>query len=135
MTVLRSFLATALSVFFAAGLFDLGFAVFHVAFWWLFGWPERLRLLDRFNQALVPVMNVAPIALFTSFGLTLVAASHGAVTTVIGRWLLGGIGFFWFVRAVVQVPYFGFKHPASILLTALFVLGLLLRVRPLLAGG
>lgn len=125
---------TGSSIIFAAGLFDLGFAVFHVVFWWLFGWPERLRLLDPFNQASAPAMKVAPIALFTLIGLTLMAASHDVETTVIGRWLLGGIGFFWFVRAVLQVCYFRSKHPASIALTALFVVGLLLHVSPLLAG-
>jgi len=47
---------TASGAAFAAGLFDLALAVFHMLFWRLFGWPGRLAALDPVNRGLVPVL-------------------------------------------------------------------------------
>ena len=93
-----------------AGLFDLAFAAFHLTFWHLFGWPARLRSLDPVNRALPHVMNIALIFLFAVLGAGLATSSADAVESHLGQLLLAGMSVFWFVRAIVQVPYFGLGH-------------------------
>lgn len=109
-----------------AGLFDLALAAFHLTFWRLFGWPARLRMLDRINRALPPVMNIALIVLFTVIGIAFIAAPAEALDTRLGRMLLAGMSLFWLVRAAVQGPYFGLRHPASAGLFVVFVCGCVL---------
>jgi len=118
----------------AAGIFDLLFALFHVMFWRLFGWKERLRSLDSVNRSLMPVMNIALIILFAVIGLALCLYPADVLQTGLGRFLLGGMTAFWVIRAAVQQPYFGLRHPASIALQLVFVLGAGLHVYPLWAG-
>jgi len=106
-----------------AGLFDLALAAFHLAFWRLFGWPARLRSLDSVNRALPPVMNIALIVLFTLLGIAFLAAPAEALGTRFGRLVLAGMALFWLIRAVVQIPYFGLRHPVSKALFAAFLCG------------
>jgi len=118
----------------AAGIFDLLLALFHVAFWRLFGWKERLVALDSVNRSIMPVMNIALIILFAVIGLALCLYPADVLQTGLGRFLLGGMTAFWVIRAAVQQPYFGLRHPASIALQLVFVLGAGLHVYPLWAG-
>lgn len=117
---------TATALAFAAGLFNIGFGIFHMAFWRLFGWPARLAALDRINRGLMPVLNLALTAMFFLTGAALAAEPRQAVDTAIGRWLLGGLCLFWLARLLVQKPFFGLRHPTSLVLTVVFLLGFLL---------
>ena len=118
----------------AAGIFDLLFVLFHAMFWHLFGWKELLRSLDSVNRSLMPVMNIALITLFAVIGLALCLYPAEVLQTGLGRFLLGGMTAFWVIRAAVQQPYFGLRHPTSIALQLVFVLGAGLHVYPLWAG-
>ena len=109
-----------------AGLFDLVVAAFHLTFWRLFGWPARLLRLDPINRALPAVMNIALILLFVVLGVAFVAAPLDAVEGRFGQLLLGGMSVFWLVRAIVQIPYFGLRHPVSASLAILFICGSIL---------
>jgi hypothetical protein len=118
----------------AAGIFDLLLALFHVAFWRLFGWKKRLASLDSVNRSLMPVMNIALIVFFVVDGLALCLYPAQVIQTELGRFLLSGMTLFWIVRAAVQQPYFGLRHPASIALQIVFVLGAGLHAYPLLGS-
>jgi hypothetical protein len=115
----------------AAGLFDLALAAFHVTFWKLFDWPEQLKPLDPINRGILQVANLALICLFALLGIALMFAPPEASRTAFGQILLGGLSLFWLARAAVQAPYFGLKHPVSILLTLVFLLGAALHALPL----
>jgi hypothetical protein len=114
---------TATTAAFAAGLFNLGFAVFHLAFWRLFGWPERLAALDRVNRVLPPVMNICLILLFAGLGIAIFGAPHQAAATGLGRSLMGALTVFWLARTILQPLYFGLTHPASMVLFVIFAAG------------
>src|SRR5262249_28111993 len=126
---------TASTFAFLAGLFDLAFAVFHVGFWRLFGWPARLRLLDSINRPLLPVMNIALILLFLTLGSALITEPDAASTTDFGRRILIGMSIFWLVRALVQVPYYSLRHPFSFVLFILFFVGAVLHGATVAIGG
>jgi hypothetical protein len=122
---------SATDVVLAAGLFDLALAALHVTFWKLFDWPERLKPLDTVNRGILQVANLALICLFALLGVVLMFAPPETPRTPFGQLLLGGLALFWLARAAVQAPYFGLKHPASILLTLIFLLGAFLHALPL----
>jgi len=115
-----------------AGVIDLGIAAFHLTFWRLFGWPKRLAGLDAVNRALPPVLNIALTGFFIVIGFALVSAPAEALATVFSRRIVGGMAVIYVVRAAIQVPYFGLRHPASILLFAVFLLGFVLHAAALL---
>lgn len=68
-------------------------------------------------------MNIALIALFTVLGVGFVCAAADVLATRFGQLVLAGTSIFWLIRAVVQIPYFGWQHPASLALLAAFICG------------
>lgn len=114
---------TATTLAFLAGLFNIGFAVFHLGFARLFRWQRKLAVLDPLNRGLMHVINLALTAMFLVVGLALAAEPHQSASTALGRWLLGGMTAFWIARFLVQKPYFGLRHPMAIGLAIVFVAG------------
>jgi hypothetical protein len=106
-----------------AGVFNLAFAAFHVAFWRLFQWPASLGSLGRTNRGILYVLNMALAALFVLVGILLLAYSEDVATTGLGSALLWGMALFWLARAAVQAPVFGLKKPLSMILLAVFLFG------------
>jgi len=90
----------------AAGLLDLGFALFHAAFRRLFGWPERLAPSGSLNTAITQTLNVMLIFVFLAYGATLIWQSgQGSVHPLLP--LAGGA--FWGLRLALQFVWFDLK--------------------------
>lgn len=115
--------ATLLYVIIAAGLFNLGMAVFHLAFWRVFRWNDDLPRLRPVNRAIVQVLNLCLTFLLAFFACVLLAFPSEVVMTALGRFLLLGLSAFWLVRAIYQPMFFGMKHPASVGFLAIFLAG------------
>lgn len=112
----------------AAGLLDLGFALFHAAFWRLFGWPGRLAPSGGLNSAITQTLNVMLSFVFVVYGAALISQAGDPEAS----WLLpvaGGL--FWLLRLALQFLWFDLRPLASRLITAAFALAAVLH---LLAG-
>jgi hypothetical protein len=107
----------------ASGLFNLALAVFHISFWRLFQWPTSLGTLGHVNRQVLYILNLAITFLFILAGVLLLAYSTDVRTTELGRALLWGLSVFWLARAALQPIMFGLKHPLSMLLFLVFLLG------------
>jgi hypothetical protein len=116
----------------AAGLFHLGFALFHLVFWRLWGWPETLAPSGDLNAAITQTLNIVLLYLFAATGLLLIAAPEAIATSAAGRAFLGIWAGFWLLRAVLQPLLFGLEHTMSRVIFALFLLGAALHAAPLL---
>ena len=116
----------------AAGLFDLGFALFHLAFWRLWAWPATLKPSGDLNAAITQTLNIVLLYLFAATGLLLIAAPEAVETSVAGRAFLGIWTGFWLLRAALQPLLFGLDHKMSRAIFALFLLGGVLHAVPLL---
>lgn len=46
------------------GLFNLGFAIFHVYFWKIFNWKSELTKISFANKAVMQILNVEIIFYF-----------------------------------------------------------------------
>lgn len=100
----------------AAGLLDVGFALFHALFWRLFGWPARLAPAGGLNSAITRTLNAVLIFVFAVYGAALLWHPGGS-------WLLplAGAGF-WTLRLVLQFLWFDLKPWPSKLIAAVFAL-------------
>ncbi|WP_199084939.1 hypothetical protein [Bosea sp. ASV33] len=105
----------------AAGLIDLGFALFHAAFRRLFGWPERLAPSGSLNAAITQTLNAMLIFVFLAYGATLIwLAGQGGVHPVLP--LVGAA--FWGLRLTLQFIWFDLRPWPSKLITAIFALAI-----------
>jgi hypothetical protein len=117
----------------AAGAYNLGFAIFHLAFWRVFRWPASLVGSGGLNSAITQTLNVVLIYCFLFYGgaLLWLGASGQRVSPLL---LLAGAGF-WFVRTVLQPLMFSFRQKASVAFTMLFLGGCVLHVLAALPLG
>ena len=101
----------------AAGLVDLGFALFHAAFWRLFGWPERLEASGSLNAAITQTLNLMLSFVFVVYGAALIWHAGEPAAP----WLLpiaGGL--FWLLRLALQFFWFDLRPLASRAIAGVF---------------
>ena len=94
-----------------AGMLDLGFAVFHMLFWRLFGWPERLEASGRTNAAITQTMNIMLTLVFVLYGGWLIHAGWTGIPAG-NHVLLCGVAF-GLLRSCLQPLMFGLQTGAS----------------------
>ncbi len=104
-----------------AGLYHLGFAVFHLFFARLFRWETQLAKLHPVNRGVMQAMNVFLTVALALFAYLLLRYPELLLTEQTGRMLLFGIGLTWFVRAAIHPKLFGLRHPGSVLVNVLCV--------------
>lgn len=114
----------------AAGLIDLGFALFHATFWRLLDWPGRLAPSGGHNAAITQTLNIMLTFVFAAYGgAVLWQGAQGQAPT-----LLPAIGAaFWLLRLVLQFVLFDFRPFVSKVITAAFALAAVLHLLAALA--
>ncbi|WP_202844258.1 hypothetical protein [Luteimonas saliphila] len=113
-------------------LHSFGFALFHLAFWRLFGWPRTLENTTRPNRAIVQIANLQLVWIFTAVGLLCLLYPAELSTSPLGRALLAAMALFWAIRTVAQFVWLRVRHPLVHALTVSFVIGAALFAWPLL---
>jgi hypothetical protein len=103
-----------------AAVYDLAVAVFHLMFWRLFGWKDRLPASGAVNAAVTQTLNIVLIYVFCAFGLGISWAvwSHYDATPL----LVAGAGF-WLLRAALQPLLFPLPRALNLRLTAVWLVG------------
>lgn len=109
------------TVLLSCGLYNLGFAAFHVAFWALFQWPARLRPSGTINAAITQTLNIVLIYCFLIYGGTLAWTAFG-YTHPHPFILVAGAGF-WLLRAALQPALFPMRDHRSVGITIIFLAG------------
>lgn len=108
----------------AAGWFNLAFAFFHAAFWWLFRWNSELARLRPVNRAIMQVLNVMLTYIFVATACLQLARPEALATAEAGRLMLAGMTGFWLLRAAVQPMFRGVGGwPVQTLFYLLFLVG------------
>ena len=108
------------------GMIDLGFAAFHMLFWRLFGWPERLAPSGATNAAITQTLNIVLTLVFVMYGAALIWQGwHGVPATML---LWAGV-VFGVVRAALQPLLFGLRRRSSLLMFVLICAATLLHLR------
>jgi hypothetical protein len=104
-----------------AGVFDLGFAVFHMSFWVLFQWPASLGPSGAMNAAITQTLNVVLSYCFVIYGGWLIWAGIVALPPHPASLLAGGG--FWLLRTALQPMLFPMRSGISLALTGAFAVG------------
>ena len=107
----------------AGRIYALGFAVFHLMFWRIFKWKEDLESLNPINRAVMQIMNLCLIIVFITMAAVVFSFDAETLGTVTGRIILVCFAVFWFMRAAMQVYFFGLQKPVSVILTIVFLFG------------
>lgn len=114
------------------GLHSAGFAVFHLFFWKLFGWPRSLAGAGTANRAILQIANLCLVYVFSAVALMCLLMPDELLATRPGRAVLGGMAGLWLARTAMQFVYLPYRHPLIHALTVLFLLGTGLFAWPLL---
>ena len=114
------------------GIYNLGFAIFHTLFWKVFHWKEDLASLTHVNRAVMQILNLRLTYVFLVMSYVSFVFQPELTGAKLGQALLIAFSIFWFIRAVEQIVFFGLKHKVSNGLTALFFIGGVLHLLPLL---
>lgn len=111
---------------------SFGFALFHLAFWRLFGWPRTLQAAGMPNRAILQIANVQLVWVFVLAGVLCLLYPGELPATAPGRALLLGMSLFWVIRLAVQFVWLRVNHPFVHVLNVLFVAGAVLFALPVL---
>nr|WP_255493032.1 hypothetical protein [Luteimonas sp. RC10] len=94
----------------------MAFAVFHLAFWRLFGWPRTLQTTTIANRAILQIANAQLVLVFAGVAWLCLAMSD----------VLAGMAAFWWLRLTLQFVWLRVHHRLVHGLSALFLLGALM---------
>ena len=117
----------------AAGVHSVAFALFHLAFWRLFRWRDTLQRATPVDRAVIQILNLRLTYVFAMVAALCFTFPLELHSTPLGRAVLGGMALFWAGRTVEQFVFLRINRPAMHLLTAAFVLGVVLFAWPLFA--
>ena len=115
----------------AGGIFNLGFAIFHLMFWQLFHWKKDLALLTPVNRAIMQILNLCLTFIFLAIAYISFFHSAEMASTGLGKSLLIVFSLFWFLRMLEQIIFFGIKNKVSLVLTLVFFVGSVIYTLPL----
>ncbi|MCD9027514.1 hypothetical protein LDO26_04715 [Luteimonas sp. BDR2-5] len=108
------------------GLHSAAFALFHLAFWRLFGWPRTLLSTTRPNRAVLQIANAQLVWVFAGIALLCFLLPRDLAGTALGRAVLAGMAVFWWLRLALQFVWLRMYHPLVHALSAAFLVGALL---------
>ncbi len=114
------------------GLHSLGFALFHLAFWKLFRWPQSLQAAGVANRTIIQIANLRLVYVFLGVAALCFLFPQELAGTPLGRALLFGMSGFWIGRTIEQFVFLRSGTAMVHVLTGLFVLGAVLFALPLL---
>jgi hypothetical protein len=107
----------------AAALFNGAFALFHLTFWRVFGWPGTLLGSGSVNRSITQLLNLALTYFFALAAVLIFFFPDEIATSALGRfWLLGMAGF-WLARGIVQPVFFSLRNGGAVLYALVFLLG------------
>ncbi|MBU1276760.1 MAG: hypothetical protein KJ720_15395 [Proteobacteria bacterium] len=125
----------ALFCIYAGGVLHLGWTVFHLLFPRIFQWQKALEPLDSLNRSIMQVLNLCLTFYFAVAAYLSLAFAPELLNTPLGRKLVAVFAAFWLLRLALQQRFFRMVHPASLLLSAAFLLTMLAYGIPLVMAG
>jgi hypothetical protein len=108
------------------GLYNIGFAIFHIAFWKIFHWDNELKKLSFANKGIMQILNVQMIYYWVFVAIACFAFPTELLTTKFGNFFLIGNSIFWLLRTIQQFIFLRANHIAIHILTFIFMIGALL---------
>ena len=111
------------TLLFAGGIFNIGFAIFHLFFWKIFDWKEDLATLTSVNRAIMQTLNLCLTLVFLIMAYISIFHRAEMLSTNLGKTLLISFSIFWFLRMIEQVVFFKIKRLVSFAFALIFLAG------------
>jgi len=121
----------AKSIVLICGFYSIGFAIFHLFFWKLFDWKNDLKKLKFGNKAIMQILNIRLIYVFSLVAVICFCFPEELCTTPLGRFFIGGVSLFWLGRTIEQFIFLRVKSRMINILTVIFIIGIALFALPL----
>jgi hypothetical protein len=115
------------------GIYCIGLAIFHIAFWKIFSWKTELPKMSVANRAIIQIANLRLIYLFLFFAAICFLFPAELSQSVFGKFFMGGIALFWLCRFLEQFIFLRINHPLVHTLTVVFLIGSVLFALPVIA--
>lgn len=119
------------TILYIGGVFNLIFAVFHLSFWRIFNWHHDLKSIRFVNRAIMQILNLCLTFVFFIFAYVSFSYTYDLLITRLGHSIIASISVFWFLRAFMQVAFFGLKNKVSVLFFIMFLIGGVIYIYPL----
>ena len=84
------------------------------------------------NKAIVQVLNLQLTFVFLFFAVAIFLFNDELINTASGKFIIGSMSVFWFIRAVNQILFFDKKNYISLIIFFVFIIGGLLFLVPIL---
>jgi hypothetical protein len=114
------------------GVYNLGFAIFHLMFWRIFRWKKDLSRLTFINRSVMQILNLCLTFVFLLMAYISFFNTSELIQTNLGKALLVGFSLFWFLRMIEQIIFFGIRNLISIALTLVLLFGCVIYLIPLI---
>jgi len=114
------------------GIYNLLIAIFHLSFWRIFNWHQDLKSLRYVNRAVMQILNLSLTFVFFIFAYISFTYTYELLITRLGHSIIASISVFWFLRAFMQVAFFGMKNKVSVLIFIIFLIGGIIYLYPML---
>lgn len=114
------------------GIYNLLIAIFHLSFWRIFNWNNDLKSIRFVNRAIMQILNLSLTFVFFIFAYISFSYTYELLITRLGHTIIASISVFWFLRAFMQVAFFGMKNKVSVLIFIIFLIGGIIYLYPML---
>ena len=114
------------------GIYNLLIAIFHLSFWRIFNWNNDLKSIRFVNRAIMQILNLSLTFVFFIFAYISFSYTYELLITRLGHSIIASISVFWFLRAFMQVAFFGMKNKVSVLIFIIFLIGGIIYLYPML---
>lgn len=92
-------------IIFICGILSVVFALFHIAFWWLFKWPATLEYMYPGHRMLMQTFNFCMLPLFIFFSYVYLALSQEILSTRLGRAVLLMNASIYYFRSLAELIF------------------------------
>lgn len=116
-----------------AGGITTFFSIFHLSFYWLFNWKERLSSLDTDTWAIFHAFNYGMNMMFIMFAMVSLFMANKLLSESLGRVLLVFMSSIYVMRIVSEFVLWKCRQPMSALIIILCLLPAILYLLPLFA--
>ncbi|HMQ09017.1 MAG TPA: hypothetical protein PKC30_17080 [Saprospiraceae bacterium] len=121
-----------MTILLLCGIYNAGFALFHILFWKIFKWDRELSKMGFANKAIMQILNNQMIYYFIFVSFVCFLLPSELLNTRLGHVFLTGNSIFWLLRAIQQLIFLRRNHLIIHLLTCIFLAGAVLFIIPVL---
>lgn len=115
-----------------AGALNLFFLLFHLPFYWMFGWDHTLSSLSDDNRNILLTFNVIGILILFYFTFILLKHTKTILTNILGKLFLVLVAAFYAIRIFAEFYFWSFKGMQSVIIVILCAIPALCCLLPLI---